>query len=239
LGQRLFRVGDSSAASERSSVSAFQPPAPALKLRDFAPAGAQNVREPAKAAAPVKAVEPANAPVREPDPAPVVEPVAAEAPTVAATQPSSTVSSLAEARMKVAPPAPRPALVAPAVEAAPAPVPAVEEKPVPAPEPSAAKPAESLAPRSSSRRVPAPPAAAPRAEPEPEQPLLSPTSNARIGASFEALVESLVLRDPEMIERLAREMLRPMLKSWLDDNLPIVVERLVRAEIERIARGRG
>jgi len=48
-----------------------------------------------------------------------------------------------------------------------------------------------------------------------------------------------MMRDPEMIERVAREMLRPMLKSWLDDNLPIVVERLVRAEIERIARGRG
>jgi cell pole-organizing protein PopZ len=32
-------------------------------------------------------------------------------------------------------------------------------------------------------------------------------------------------------------MLRPMLKQWLDDNLPAVVERLVRAEIERVARG--
>ncbi len=29
-----------------------------------------------------------------------------------------------------------------------------------------------------------------------------------------------------------------MLKSWLDDNLPAVVERLVRAEIERVSRGR-
>ncbi len=33
-------------------------------------------------------------------------------------------------------------------------------------------------------------------------------------------------------------MLRPMLKSWLDDNLPGLVERLVRAEIERVSRGR-
>jgi cell pole-organizing protein PopZ len=32
-------------------------------------------------------------------------------------------------------------------------------------------------------------------------------------------------------------MLRPMLKEWLDDHLPDVVERLVRAEIERVARG--
>ena len=32
-------------------------------------------------------------------------------------------------------------------------------------------------------------------------------------------------------------MLRPMLKTWLDVNLPPMVERLVRAEIERISRG--
>jgi hypothetical protein len=28
-----------------------------------------------------------------------------------------------------------------------------------------------------------------------------------------------------------------MLKTWLDDNLPLIVERLVAAEIERVARG--
>jgi cell pole-organizing protein PopZ len=32
-------------------------------------------------------------------------------------------------------------------------------------------------------------------------------------------------------------MMRPMLKTWLDDNLPALVERLVRTEIERVARG--
>jgi cell pole-organizing protein PopZ len=36
---------------------------------------------------------------------------------------------------------------------------------------------------------------------------------------------------------MVRDMIRPMLKTWLDDNLPIMVERLVRAEIERVARG--
>jgi cell pole-organizing protein PopZ len=68
--------------------------------------------------------------------------------------------------------------------------------------------------------------------------LLSPVTGAKINASFEALAESLMTRDPDLVERVAREMLRPMLKSWLEDNLPIVVERLVRAEIERVARGR-
>jgi len=40
------------------------------------------------------------------------------------------------------------------------------------------------------------------------------------------------------LEDLVKEMLRPMLKTWLDDNLPGMVERIVRAEIERVARGR-
>jgi cell pole-organizing protein PopZ len=35
------------------------------------------------------------------------------------------------------------------------------------------------------------------------------------------------------------ELLRPMLKTWLDENLPGMVERLVRAEIERVSCGRG
>jgi len=39
------------------------------------------------------------------------------------------------------------------------------------------------------------------------------------------------------LDAMAEEMLRPMLQEWLDNNLPSLVERLVRAEIERIARG--
>ncbi len=40
------------------------------------------------------------------------------------------------------------------------------------------------------------------------------------------------------VEDLTKELLRPMLKVWLDDNLPTLVERWVREEIERVARGR-
>lgn len=39
------------------------------------------------------------------------------------------------------------------------------------------------------------------------------------------------------LDAMAEDMLRPMLQDWLDNNLPSLVERLVRAEIERIARG--
>jgi cell pole-organizing protein PopZ len=47
------------------------------------------------------------------------------------------------------------------------------------------------------------------------------------------------VQDGRTLEDLVREMLRPMLKTWLDDNLPRMVDRLVRAEIERVSRGRG
>ena len=38
-------------------------------------------------------------------------------------------------------------------------------------------------------------------------------------------------------DQIAEEMIRPMLQDWLDNNLPTLVERLVREEIERVARG--
>jgi cell pole-organizing protein PopZ len=40
------------------------------------------------------------------------------------------------------------------------------------------------------------------------------------------------------LEDVVAEMLQPMLKSWLDNNLPSLVERMVREEIERVSRGR-
>jgi cell pole-organizing protein PopZ len=45
-------------------------------------------------------------------------------------------------------------------------------------------------------------------------------------------------KNARTVEDLIQDMLRPMLQTWLDDNLPALVERLVRAEIERVARGR-
>lgn len=39
------------------------------------------------------------------------------------------------------------------------------------------------------------------------------------------------------LEEIVREELRPLLKSWLDANLPPLVERLVKAELARVARG--
>ncbi|MDX7949932.1 DUF2497 domain-containing protein [Lichenihabitans sp. Uapishka_5] len=69
------------------------------------------------------------------------------------------------------------------------------------------------------------------------EPLMSHAAGASITSSFHALAETMVLQDPELIERVMRDSMRPLLKTWLDDHLPSIVERLVRTEIERVARG--
>jgi uncharacterized protein len=62
-------------------------------------------------------------------------------------------------------------------------------------------------------------------------------TDGSVGAAFNALLASRFVQHRDVVVGLTREMLRPMLKSWLDDNLPGIVERLVTAEIERVARG--
>jgi cell pole-organizing protein PopZ len=79
----------------------------------------------------------------------------------------------------------------------------------------------------------------PRAMPAPDRPLLSPRVTAAVDTAFNSLTHTVLMQNPRTLEDLVREMLKPMLKAWLDDNLPQIVERLVRAEIERVSRGRG
>lgn len=68
--------------------------------------------------------------------------------------------------------------------------------------------------------------------------LLSSAAGNSVGQAFNMLSHTVLNRDARTLEDLVKEMLKPMLKVWLDDNLPPLVERLVRAEIERVARGR-
>jgi uncharacterized protein len=70
------------------------------------------------------------------------------------------------------------------------------------------------------------------------EPLLSPEANEAVALSLGALSANLEVRSAELADSMVRDMLRPMVKEWLDDNLPTMVERLVRDEIQRIARGR-
>jgi uncharacterized protein len=69
--------------------------------------------------------------------------------------------------------------------------------------------------------------------------LISNATSAAVDSAFNALAQTVLVQNARTLEDLVREMLRPMLKSWLDDNLPGMVERLVRAEIERVSRGRA
>jgi uncharacterized protein len=121
-----------------------------------------------------------------------------------------------------------PAIAAP-VDIAPAPPKVVWEKPAPGPAPEPPAPAVEAAQASVEAQAPV--------EEEEEEPFVSEVTDAAVSASFNALSASVALQSAEMAERLTREMLRPMLKTWLDDNLPSLVERLVRAEIQRVARG--
>jgi uncharacterized protein len=68
--------------------------------------------------------------------------------------------------------------------------------------------------------------------------LLSSSTSAAVDSAFNTLAQTVLVQNARTLEDLVREMLRPMLKAWLDDNLPGMVERLVRAEIERVSRGR-
>jgi len=72
----------------------------------------------------------------------------------------------------------------------------------------------------------------------PSPPILSQTTVSAVESAFNTLAHTVLSNNARTLEDLVREMLRPMLKSWLDDNLPGLVERIVKAEIERVSRGR-
>jgi uncharacterized protein len=94
-------------------------------------------------------------------------------------------------------------------------------RPEPAPKPAAPKP------------TPAPAAAVSARNDE----LLSAQSTAAVSAAFHTLSAAVLTENARTLEDLVKEMMRPMLKAWLDENLPGLVDRMVRAEIERVARG--
>ena len=94
--------------------------------------------------------------------------------------------------------------------------------------------------------------------PEPEHPadttshgrydtLVGDSAAASAASAFAGLASSLKKSEPmepslpsgPTLDELARALLRPMLKEWLDANLPGIVEREVRKEVERIARTAG
>jgi cell pole-organizing protein PopZ len=80
----------------------------------------------------------------------------------------------------------------------------------------------------------------PTRPPEPvreKSPLFSAATDSAVSAAFNMLAASRLANNSDEIMTLARDMIRPLLRTWIDENLPSMVERMVRAEIERVARG--
>lgn len=72
---------------------------------------------------------------------------------------------------------------------------------------------------------------------EAPQPLVSAATEAAVAGSLEELATAARAAGNRPLATLVEQTLRPMLRSWLDENLPALVERLVREELERISRG--
>jgi cell pole-organizing protein PopZ len=130
----------------------------------------------------------------------------------------------------------------------------VAPAPPPAPPPPAPKAAEpafhrvepeddlEFAESAASRAIHQPPTyASSAANPPPTGPhqaILSQSTVSAVESAFNTLANTVLSNNARTLEDLVKEMLRPMLKSWLDDNLPGLVERIVKSEIERVSRGR-
>ena len=89
----------------------------------------------------------------------------------------------------------------------------------------------------------------PAYEPEPtpyspppalEDSLVGAAAASAAASSFGQLTAAISMpRDGRTLEDVTRELLKPLLKQWLDDNLPRIVQAAVQEEVARIARGRA
>jgi cell pole-organizing protein PopZ len=87
--------------------------------------------------------------------------------------------------------------------------------------------------------APAPRAAQPAWKDDEQDALVSGPTARTAASSFDHLASSLIMpSEGRTLEDVVRELLRPLLKSWLDENLPAIVQAKVEAEVERIARSR-
>ncbi len=128
---------------------------------------------------------------------------------------------------------PRPATAMPKVE----PSRSIYEAPRAALQPQREPPRMAEPPRAAEPRPTMRPAAERFAPTANARSLLSPRANAAVAASFDDLARALASNGARTIDETVEDLLRPMLKGWLEDNLPSLVERLVREEIERVSRG--
>lgn len=200
-----------------------------------APETAAPSKQPAAGAAPARPVTPAP-PSKQAAPAPAAPKPAVPTPAAVANSQDEIDAMLAELD---APPKATPTPAAKPMTSQPAAPPAAEVFDLTESMEAAATPSPGPAP--SFRTIdgtsdvvfsnrPAPP--------PPDRALISNDTIAAVDSAFNTLAHTVIGQNARTLEDLVKEMLRPMLKSWLDDNLPGLVERIVRAEIERVSRGR-
>lgn len=69
--------------------------------------------------------------------------------------------------------------------------------------------------------------------------LISSEAGSQVSDNFNLFANTLLAQNGagQTVESMVMALMRPMLKGWLDENLPVMVEKIVREEIERVARG--
>jgi uncharacterized protein len=226
---RRIIADDEAKPADRPAAAAPAAPAPKPVLKDIPPSAIPAVR--------ASAAKPA-APAPAPKPAPPAPPPAAAAASNNQDDIDAMLASLEEdtAEEEVRKPQPDGDVFELTDEMA-----LPDPPPAPAPPPAASfskiDPQDDLEfteARAAQRH--------PKPEPPPAEmpmaPILSRSTVNAVESAFNTLAHTVLSNNARTLEDLVKEMLRPMLKSWLDDNLPGLVERIVKAEIERVSRGR-
>lgn len=86
---------------------------------------------------------------------------------------------------------------------------------------------------------PPPPRAAPAPMPVMEEAIVSHVAEVAAASAFGHLAQTIAMPGHgRTLEDVVRELLRPMLKTWLDENLPTIVQATVDEEVSRISRRR-
>ena len=190
-----------------------------LELKDEKPAEAVAEKPVEKPAEPIKtipadvlntidqALTPEKLAEMPPEPKPIEQ--------AAAPQPAKAVSAQDDIDAMFAAPAPAPAPAPASAPAAPAAAPAAAAKPAPV------ETADSLLSTAASSAAASSIQKLKSAEPEPPPLVTTPSPHFQSGNSVEGMVA---------------DMLRPMMKSWLDANLPQIVERIVEREVKKLTK---
>jgi len=223
------------ADDEAKPVAADKPSAPAAPAKPEKPVPPPAAKAPASDAAPSAPAVPKAAVAPSPPPP---GPRAAPAPAAAETNSQDDIDALLNGLDE----ATTPEEIRPAASDGDV-LELTDEMALPDPPRPAFKkvePADDLEFAEAGRAAPRPPLfeTPPVESPVAAQQILSRSTVSAVESAFNSLAHTVLSQNARTLEDLVKEMLRPMLKSWLDDNLPGLVERIIKTEIERVSRGR-